>query len=122
MRALLATAILVLACVHEFAWQAFPYEVQGMVTYVTQWAFVCALCAHIYTYSATIYEKAVALCGAAMSSGTALCSVAYIIKPWSVGPGEEQCSAHFGPALFWVSILLALVALTARENPRHDRH
>ena len=46
------------------------------------------------------------------------CSVAYIIKPWTVAAGQDQCSAllHFDIAKIGAAVIVVLLAYT------FDRH
>lgn len=60
------------------------------------------------------------LCEEAMVIG---CSVAYMVSPWPVAPGESQCSALLGYDLGRIGalVLAVLALLWARQPVRPDR-
>ena len=50
------------------------------------------------------------------------CSVAYIIKPWAVAAGQDQCSAllHFDVAKVGAAVILGLLAYIIFRPPSTD--
>lgn len=106
----LALLLLVLACVHEFAWQKFPAGVglQGNVRNVTLWPLICIACLTISVLARDRFATAVCAAVCVMTSTTALCSAWWLIAPFETGPGKWQCSAQIGPPIFLISIVAAL--------------
>tara|TARA_R110000868_G_scaffold44563_2_gene148652 strand:+ start:1466 stop:1822 length:357 start_codon:yes stop_codon:yes gene_type:complete len=116
MKRALALLVLVLACLHEFAWLAVPYEFQGDVRAITQWPLVTCLC---IVCALAMWDRFVTACCLAvglMSSTTAICSAAWLVAPWPIEPGAEQCSTHWGVPLLLVSGLAALLVIISGKS------
>lgn len=105
-----ALAVLLAACVHEFAWQLFDIERQGDIRAVTQWPLILTLCIALGRRGDR-FSQAVASTVGIMSLTTAACSLAWLLGPFEVQPGEDQCSRHWGIPMLLVSALAACVAV-----------
>lgn len=111
MKRLLAAVILAASCIHEFAWQLLPMELQGDFRAVTQWPLVATLCVAFSLVCKDRFCTAVALTVGIMSSTTAACSLAWLIHPFETQAGEDQCSKVWGLPMLLVSALCASWAL-----------
>lgn len=104
--------LLLVACAHEFVWQRWPDELQGDIRNITAWPLTAGLCFLVALLSGW-QPRITAACAAiaVMAFTTAGCSLAWVISPWPVLPGAEQCSQHWGPASMLLSCIAALLAL-----------
>lgn len=112
MSRVIALLILVIGCVNEFAWQAFPVEMQGDARAVTEGLLVLSLCLAVYAVSTDRFVAAVAIAVGIMSLSTAMCSLAWLFHPFETLAGEDQCSKQVGIPLLLVSALGACMALS----------
>lgn len=116
--------LLVFACIHEFSWQALPWELQGYWRNVTQWALIFWLCGCYARSARELFASAVCVMVALMSSTTAICSAAWLVHPWPRTEGGTQCSQWLGWPVLLVSVGLAVLCLgmwTLRDKKReHD--
>jgi len=116
-----ALALLCVGVLLRFVWRAAPVELEGDAWNVAQASlilFLLFLVAHAYR-SAWVW-RAAALLGA-WQAMTVACSLAYIIRPWPVRPGQEQCDAMLDAPLsmlgFWLAGLLLAATL---QGAQHD--
>lgn len=118
MRRNAALAVLLAGCLHEFVWQAFPWQLQGDVRSITQWFLILALCVALGGAAKDRFVWGCCTAVALMSSTTAACTVAWLSAPWPIEPGTEQCSAHWGVPMLLVSGLaaVAVIAWGGRES------
>lgn len=104
----LAVSVLLALCVHEFAWQLWPPELQGDVRAVTQWALISSLA---MAWAASVQDRfvrAVCACAFVMSSTTALCSAYWLATRFTTVLGQEQCSKAWGMPMLVISAVAAL--------------
>jgi len=112
--------LLLVACGHEFAWQAWPAEAQGDIEAITRWPLVAVLAGLLAMMARSPFLKAACAAVALMCTTTAGCSAAWLISPWVVSPGDEQCSAQWGFPMLLVSGLAAvLVLIWWPHDPEH---
>lgn len=109
--------LLLLACAHEFVWQDWPAGVQGDVRNITQQGPVWLLCWVFARLAARRFVTAVCAAVAVMSTTTAACSLAWLINPWPVMPGADQCTRRWGVPMLLLSGFAALLALTLWRPP-----
>ena len=107
----LALLALVLACAHEFVWQAAPLEYQRDVRDLTQWPLLCALLWCLHKAAGHRFVSAVCASVAVMSSTTALCAL------WGLlDRSVHQCSTTFQPPLMLLSGAAALATFWSLTN------
>lgn len=113
-----ALAVLVAACVHEFAWQALPagLGLQGNMRNVTQWVLTCTLLAVFYQLARSRFVAAVCVAVALMSSTTAACSGWWLISRFDILPGREQCSKVWSLPMLMLSCVAALAVFWLWED------
>lgn len=119
MSRLMSLFILAVGCLNEFAWQAFPVEMQGDVRAATEGLLMLSLCLAFYAVSTDRFVAAVAIAVGIMSLSTAMCSLAWLIHPFETLAGEDQCSKQVGIPLLLVSALGACMALS-QWRPRRE--
>lgn len=107
----IASILLLLAAMHEFAWQWFPAEMQGDIEVVTRWPLICALCFCVGVLSRDRNIQGACAAIATMSVTTAACSLWWLLDPWPTVPGGEQCSTKWGPLSLLLSGLVACVVI-----------
>lgn len=114
-----ACLLMLTACAHEFLWQAFPADLQGDVRAVTQWPLIASLCLCLAVLARN--RLVVAACAAVslMSITTAACSLAWLVSPWPVLPGSDQCSERLGVPMLLVSGIAACLVLSLWRSPQH---
>lgn len=98
-----ACAVLILACTHEFLWQAAPPQLQRDVRDVTQWPLLCVLLWCVHLLARHRFLSAVCAAVAVMSSTTALCA-----GWWLIDQTVHQCSQTYQPPLMLLSAVAAL--------------
>lgn len=105
-----ALAVLVAACVNEFAWWhvARGTGEQGAIRYVTQWQLVCLVLLGLHLAFRDRFLSAVCVAVAVMSSTTAGCSAYWLATRFVLLSGEEQCSKEWGVPMLLVSAVAAL--------------
>lgn len=108
--AMIAALVLLAACVHEFAWQLFTFDLQGDVRAVTQWPLIASLCWALWR-SGGAFDRAAAIAVGIMSLTTAACSLAWLLGPFETIAGNDQCSAHWGSPMLPISAAAACVPL-----------
>lgn len=106
-----AIALLLMASVREFVWQWVVPDLQGDVREITLWPLIVLLCVLVAINYRDRLICASCAAVALMSSTSAGCSLAYLIQPWAVEPGQEQCTAHWGAPMLLVSGLAAVLVL-----------
>lgn len=116
----IAEALLVLACVHEFAWKMFPDDIHGDIRALTQLPLLVALCACVAWLSKSRMITAACVAISIMSSTTAMCSAAWLYAPWALESWEQSCSEAWGVPMLLLSGLAAILVLyvcnTSDEN------
>lgn len=105
-----ACLVLLLFCVHEFTWQAWPdgLGLQGNWRAITQWPLVCVLLLGLHLLARHRFLSAVCAAGAVMSFTTAGCAAWWFAARWAIVPGVEHCSKQAGVPLLLVSCVAAL--------------
>lgn len=119
----LAAGLLLAACAHEFLWQAFPAAQQGDVRMITQWPLSAAQLGALAWLARHRLVAATCAAAAGMCSTTALCSLAWLLHPWAVQPGQDQCSVRWRMPMMLVSAFMAALVLACwpRTAGRHNR-
>lgn len=116
----IAALLLLLASAHEFLWQLYPLDMQGDVRAITQWPLIAGLCGLVAILARSRLVGAACAAVGLMSTTTSACALAYLISPWVVSSGDEQCSAHWGVPMLLVSGLAAvLVLIWWPHDPEH---
>lgn len=113
-----ALALLLVGLAAAYGWQLAPDEQIAMVWNVAQglWpVFLLALIAATYRT-----REVAAVCALLSVFGlmVAGCSLAFMIRPWPILPGDERCSAglNYPLGLLGAVIALALVVAIIREK------
>jgi hypothetical protein len=107
----IAETLLVLACIHEFAWKMFSEDIQGDIRALTQWPLLVALCAFVAWLSKSRMITAACVAISIMSSTTAMCSAAWLYSPWSIESWEQSCSETWGFPMLLLSCFAAILVL-----------
>lgn len=115
----MAALLLIAASAHEFAWQAWPPELQGDVRAVTQWPLIAALCLCVAVLAGSREVSAACLAVSIMSLTTSACSLAWLVAPWPVLPGADQCSERWGLPMLLVSGIAATLAICRWRSPKN---
>lgn len=115
----IAALVLLPACAHEFVWQAWPPGTQGDVRNITQWPVLAAFALCLAVLARDRLVTAACAAAALMSTTTAACSLAWLISPWEVMPGQDQCSVRWGVPMLLVSGIAATLVLLLWRSPRH---
>lgn len=91
----LAAALMAALLLREVGWSWFPAELQGMASKGLGAFLVLALLAAVWRLSSRSgWLMAVMAYGVWSALQTVLCSVAYMVEPWTVPPGVGICSAR----------------------------
>lgn len=106
-----AAALLLAGGLAQFAWKHAPPDAQADVWNVSQALLVLVLLAGwAVRYRARLLLAVVGLL-AVWQLLTAGCSLAWLVQPWPVRPGQEACSAALdlplGAVGLWLLLLLA---------------
>lgn len=115
-----AMTLLLVGGLAQFAWRHVDPEAQADVWNASQALLVLLLLAlTVNAYRSAWVTAAAALLGC-WQMLTAGCSMAWLWKPWTVHPGQEQCSAALNVPLGAVGawLLLLLAAGLGMENSR----
>ena len=105
-----ALALLVALVVCRFGWRLVPEVNRADAWNIAQACAVLALLGLLaLVYRSSGWVLAVLALGAAWQAMTAVCSAAYIIRPWPVAPNQEQCDAALDAPLSLVGVWLAVV-------------
>lgn len=115
----MAALLLIAAALHEFAWQAWPADLQGDVRAVTQWPLIASLCLCVAVLARCREVTAACLAVSIMSLTTSACSLVWMVSPWPVLPGADQCSERWGLPMLLVSGIAAALALCRWRLPNH---
>jgi len=117
---------------HSLSWQAWPPGLQGTWLNVSQWVLVCGL-AHLAWACATaprpLCRADACTVGAAVcmvladNAVNALCAAAWLIDPWVVEPGQDQCTARWGlpVTLITAAAYAAVAAAVAKTSAGRKR-
>lgn len=91
----LAAELLLIVAAREHLWPWLPADLQGMASKGLGAALVLVLLSMVHRLAPpSKWLGAVLLLAAWYSLQTLICSAAYMIEPWSVGPGQGICSAR----------------------------
>lgn len=102
----LALGLLLVGVAAQFLWQLFP---GGQVWNASQALLCVALLALVANAYPARSVRLVCALLAVWQSMTAGCSIAYLIRPWPIEPGQGQCSAALNLPLGAISGCVALV-------------
>ena len=114
----LALALLLVGGAAQFAWQLVDPDWQADTWNASQGALMLLVLAVVWSRSGRMVRMACLLLAlwAALQTG---CSLAYMVAPWPVAPGQEQCSAALDLPLGMVGlVLLAMAAGAAWERSK----
>ena len=110
----LAVELLLIVAAREHLWIFLPPNLQGMASKGLGAALVLVLLSMVYRLAPpSRILTAVILLAAWYSLQTMICSAAYLVEPWAVGPGQGICSARVDFDLG--AIGLVLIALLAHK-------
>lgn len=115
----MAAAVLLSGAAHEFVWLAWPAEMQGDVRAVTQWPLVVSLAVCLAVAARSRIVSAACAAVSIMSLTTSACSLVWLVSPWPVLPGADQCSERWGVPMLLVSGIAAVLALSLWRPPDH---
>ncbi len=115
----MAALLLLTSGLHEFVWQAWPAELQGDVRAVTQWPLIASLALCVGVLARHRLVTAACLAVSIMSLTTSACSLVWMVHPWPVLPGADQCSERWGLPMLLVSGIAALFPLCRWRLPTH---
>lgn len=117
-----AGALLLLAAgvAAQFLWRSAPASVSADVWNASQAALVVALLCVVIASVQSGAVRFVCLLLGSWQLMTAGCSVLYLIRPWSVIPGQAQCSAALDLPLGAISGLFALLLAWRIYRERED--
>ena len=113
----MAALLLMTAAAHEFVWQFWPADLQGDVRAVTQWPLIVSLCLCVAVLARSREVSAACLAVSIMSLTTSACSLCWMVSPWPVLPGDDQCSERWGLPMLLVSGIAAALALCRWRLP-----
>jgi len=113
----IAAALLMFGCAHEFAWQLFQPDLQGDVRMLTAWPLTAALLGLLAVICRDRIITAACIAVGIMTSTTALCSAWWLMSPWVVTPGQDQCSERLGFPMLLLSAFAAVCALSIWKGP-----
>lgn len=115
-----ALLVLVLACVHEFAWQFLPdgLGLQGNLRAVTQCPLIVALLFGVSAMARERFVSAVCVAVAIMSSTTALGSVWWFLARWDAVPNIEHFSRQAAAPMLLLSAVAALAVFWRWDDGR----
>lgn len=113
-----AVALLMVGGVAQFAWPHAPADAQADVWNISQALLVLVLLALVANAYRSAWTWAAAWLLAVWQAMTAGCSLLYLVRPWPVAPGQEQCSAALNVPLGAVGAwLLVLLIVGAARQP-----
>ena len=114
---------------HSLSWQAWPAGMQGTWLNVSQWVLVWGLANLAWACAsaqrplgrADACTVGAAACMVLVDNAVgALCSAAWLIDPWIVEPGQDQCSKRWGlpVTLITAAVYAAVAAYVAKTSGR----
>ncbi len=104
----LAAVVMAALVLRESAWSWFPFDLQGMASKGLGAFLVLVLLAAVWLLSSRSgWLAAAMLYGAWSALQTLLCSVGYMVEPWTVPPGVGICSARIDFDLGALGLLAA---------------
>ncbi len=114
----IALALVAMGTIHATAWKLGPIAVDAEVWNATGAVFTAVL----LIWLGALYSSASVWLAVALTAGaeiqTATCSMAYIIRPWVMAPGDDLCSAGLGFPVFFISLwALVCLAIYIRGTP-----
>ena len=115
----MAAAVLLSGAAHEFVWLAWPPDMQGDVRAVTQWPLIVSLAVCLSVAARNSFVSAACAAVSIMSLTTSACSLAWLVAPWPVLPGADQCSERWGLPMLLVSGIAATLALCRWRSPKN---
>lgn len=114
-------ALLLLFVLGSYGWQHVPADAQADIASIGAHAIILALLLMVGRAYRSRSLLPVLILQAGYSLQAAGCSAAYLIAPWPVQPGEEQCSAGLGIPLGMFGLVAALLILSNLSR-RRDGH
>jgi hypothetical protein len=124
----LALCLLAVLVTRHYAWDLAPPELAGVTSKMLgalEALSLLGVIAYAYRHTAV---WVVCCYGAWEHAQTAICSWAYIVRPWTVAPGEPMCSAATGVEIgavgiaiaaalaYWLNLSKLPVNLTAKDS------
>lgn len=117
-----ALGLLVLGVSARYAWKAAPEWAQADAWNAHMVVFTMALLGlFAVTYRRSWQVVSVCIYLAVLYAFTAGCSILWLISPWPVLPGQDQCDAAFRLPLALMGLFLGLVVLFAIRSRRHGQ-
>lgn len=107
----IAGCLLLAASLHEFLWQLFAPDHQGDLRNVTALLPVAVPCFFLALVLRRRIVTAACVAAVFMQTTTAACSLTWLISPWVVTAGEDQCSRRWDLPMLLLSGLAALLVL-----------
>jgi len=114
-------ALLLLGVLRHYSWELAPPEIQAQV-----WNAVGSMVIVIFLLAVASRDSLlVVIWWIAEEAQTILCSIGWILKPWTVKPGEAQCSALLGfdlssAGLLAVSLILVCQAVRSCRSQKKE--
>lgn len=106
-----AVALLLVGGLAQFGWHHAPEQAQADVWNASQALLVLVLLAMVASAYRSAWTWAAAALMGAWQLMTAGCSLAFMVKPWPVEPGGEQCSAALNVPLGAIGAWLLVLAV-----------
>lgn len=103
----IAVLLTLLASGRELVWQAWPAELAGDVQMVMEWPLIAALCFCLALVARNPIVTVACTFVALTVSTSSICSLAWLIHPWTPAPGEQMCSAKWGIPVTMISAFAA---------------
>jgi hypothetical protein len=122
-----AAVLLLVGAQREYAWPLFAPEIQGQVWNIGGAVAILALLLMLDRSGWPMMAWAVAIWFAAEELLVVACSAAWIVSPWEVAAGEEQCTGRVGFKLGSIGIVILAwlawkvaqpVNLSTTQDPR----
>lgn len=113
----MAVALLLLIVLAGYGWQHVPIDAQADVASIGAHVVILALVVLVGVGRRSLWPVLGLQAGFSLQS--AGCSAAYLIAPWPVDPGAEQCSARLGLPLGLMGLVAALLILSHLTRRRH---
>jgi hypothetical protein len=105
----LAAALLLAGVLRHYGWELLPPEIQALAWNISGAVIITILLwAVAWQYSAT---RLIVLWWTFEELQVIVCSLARMLRPWTVGAGEAQCSALLGFDLSTIGLLLISLIL-----------